>query len=379
MNEVQRNRILLRPVPVNDAVPWTQPVAVSGGTLALVTTAGLHHRGDAPFVKYDQSYRVINGDVVEDDLLQSQSSIGFDRSLRMRDINVVFPIDRLRELVDDQAIGALSSEFYSLAGAQEDSEQTAETIGGQLASALQAIGADLVLITPTCPVCTHTGSALARVLESRGLSTVVLALVRAVFVPFPFGAPCGPPGDRDQQLSVLRTALAPFAADQGPVLVDFEGEAGPGYTPGPVQASAVERASDRGPDTATETSAMRRYHEQWLHRQGNKTAVGVTGIPVVRFRGIIRFFEAFVQNNDADMRERPAGMSKADFMRYCSDDLKAMYLEGRMMMKPAETPDQAGRWLWGETALGKLLVDVKNQMEKSPDGSIRDAAFGIAR
>ena len=40
--------------------------------------------------------------------------------------------------------------------------------------------------------------------------------------------------------------------------------------------------------------------------------------------GIIRFFEAFAQNYDADMRERPAGMSKADFMRYCSDDLKAM-------------------------------------------------------
>ncbi len=266
MNEVQRNRILMRPVRVNDAVPWTPAVAVSGGTLALVTTAGLHHRGDAPFVKYDQSYRVINGDVVEADLLQSQSSIGFDRSLRMRDINVVFPIDRLRELVDDQAIGALSSQFYSLAGAQEDSEQTAETIGGQLASALQAIGADLVLITPTCPVCTHTGSALARVLESRGLSTVVLALVReyavkvrpprAVFVPFPFGAPCGPPGDRDQQLSVLRTALATFAADQGPVLVDFEGEAGPGYTPGPVQASAVERASERV--TAGRTRPLRR-------------------------------------------------------------------------------------------------------------------------
>jgi hypothetical protein len=82
---------------------------------------------------------------------------------------------------------------------------------------------------------------------------------------------------------------------------------------------------------------------------------------------------------DAGVRERPAEVSRADFLRYCSDDLKAMYLEGRIAMKPTETPDQALRWLWGETALGALLVEVKNHMEKSADDSIRDAAFGIAR
>lgn len=75
----------------------------------------------------------------------------------------------------------------------------------------------------------------------------------------------------------------------------------------------------------------------------------------------------------------PAVAVPADFMRYCSDDLKAMYLEGRIAMKPAESPDQALRWLWGETALGALLADVKDQMQKSPEHSIRDAAFGIAR
>jgi hypothetical protein len=48
-------------------------------------------------------------------------------------------------------------------------------------------------------------------------------------------------------------------------------------------------------------------------------------------------------------------------------------------MKPAETPDQALRWLWGETALGALLVEVKEHMGQSPDEDIRDAAFGIAR
>jgi hypothetical protein len=56
-----------------------------------------------------------------------------------------------------------------------------------------------------------------------------------------------------------------------------------------------------------------------------------------------------------------------------------MFLEGRMIMKPGETPEQANRWLWGETALGRLLVDVKDQMERSEDENMRAAGYGIAR
>ncbi len=388
MNDVQRNRILMRPVRINNDVPWTAPRApVSESTLALVTTSGLHHRDDDPFVKYDQSYRVIDAGVSEGDLLQSQSSIGFDRGLRMRDINVVFPVDRLRELVADGTVGALAPRFYSLVGAQEDSERTAETIGRLIGPLLLEQGAELVLITPTCPVCTHTSGALARVLEQQGLATAAFSLVReytekvrpprAVFVPFPFGAPCGLPGEREQQLSVVRTALATFDAPQGPVLVDFQGEGSAGYGSGPVQASAVRDRSGPDVDAATETSMMRRYYEQWV-QEHDKTAVGLTRIPVVRFRGIVRFLESFLQG-DADMRERPADIPLADFIRYCSDDLKALYLEGRMMMNPGEGPDDAARWLWGETALGALLVRVRDRMEASDDEEIRDAAFGIAR
>ena len=388
--EVQRNKLLMRPVPINDEVPWTPPPrSVAHSRLALVTTAGLHHRRDAPFLKYDQTHRVIDGDVVESDLLQSQSSIGFDRGLRMRDINVVFPIDRLRELAADGTIGGLTDEFYSLTGAQAHSERTAETIGARLGPQLKEHDADLVLITPTCPFCTHTASALARVLETYGLCTVLLALVRefvekvrpprAVFVPFPFGAPVGMPGDREQQLTVLRTALNTFDAPSGPVLVDFEAELPPGSAAAPTVASAIERGQPSAVDAATETSMMRHYYERWLAEHGNKTAVGLSGIPAVRFRGVIRSFEAFVDNPDGDIWKRPESVSRPEFIRYCADDLKAMYLEGRIMMKPGETPEQANRWLWGETALGRLLVDVKDRMERSGDEGMRNAGYGIAR
>jgi D-proline reductase (dithiol) PrdB len=386
---VQRTRIQMRPVPINTDTPWTAPAKpVSESRLAVVTTAGLHLRTDRQFAKYDQTLRVIPSDVAEGDLLQSQSSIGFDRSLRMRDINVVLPIDRLRELVEHGEIGSLAANFYSLVGAQENSEATAEHIGGELVQRLKDDGTELVLITPACPVCTHTGAAVQRVLEAAGLSTVSLSLVRmysekvrpprALFVPFPFGAPCGMPGDASQQTEVLRAALSLFAETSGPILRDFEGGDLEASELSPVQASAVQRGAEPEMDAATETSMMRRYYEQWLERE-HKTAVGLTGIPVGRFRGIIRFFESFLTDDAADIPQRPGDIPRPEFMRYCADDLKAMYLEGRMVMKPGERPDEAARWLWGETALGKLLVDVRDRMESSADDAIRDAAFGIAR
>lgn len=147
---VQRKSILTRPVEIYDDTPFTRPSRpLSQSRLALVTTAGLHLREDHPFVRNDPGYRVIPSDVEESALLQSTSSIGFDRGLRMRDINVVFPIHRLRELVADGTLGGLTPDFYSLAGAQKDPGRVAAETGPGLAQRLRDEGTDVVLITPT--------------------------------------------------------------------------------------------------------------------------------------------------------------------------------------------------------------------------------------
>lgn len=385
---VQRNKLLMRPVQLNDATPWT-PLAkpLSEATLAVVTTAGLHLRSDRPFIRYDRTFRVIPSDAAEADILQSQSSIGFDRSLRMRDLNVVFPLDRLRELRDQQFIGSLADDFFSMVGAQDNSEGAAENVGTALAPRLKEQGVDVVLITPTCPFCTHTGGALQRVLEAAGLTTVSISLVReftekikpprALFVPFPFGAPCGPPGDKSTQTDVVKSALSLTDAAEGPVLADFGGSGEVGLSPAPLQASDVGRRAATDMDAAMETSMMRRYYEQWLEHE-NKTAVGLTGVPPTRFRGLVRFLQSLL-SGDADMRERPSSTPLSDWIRYCADDLKAMYLEGRMVMKPGESDDDTARWFWGETALGALLQDVSRQLAQSPDESLQQAAYGVAR
>jgi D-proline reductase (dithiol) PrdB len=389
LSDVVRNRILMRPVPINDDVPWVTPPPVSRSRLALVTTGGLHRRDDIPFAKYDQTFRTIPSTVDEGELLQSQSSVGFDRTLRVRDLNVVFPLDRLRDLVEEGALGSLAARSYSLVGAQEDSETTAEVISKGLIPLLSADSVDLVLITPSCPVCTHTGAALARCLETAEVPTVALSLVReysekarpprTLYVPYPFGAPCGLPGEADAQRAVLRHALSLFAEASGPVLADHldeQFEANEAAELSPVQASAVaERSTDR--EVATEVSAMRRYHEKWVERE-HKTGVGLTGVPTTRFRGLVRFLEALVEGR-VDERVVPARTPVPEFVRYAADDLKAMYLEGRLVMKPGESAGDAARWLWGETALGALLVRLRDALDASPDPALRDAAFGVAR
>jgi D-proline reductase (dithiol) PrdB len=128
-------------------VPLTTPL--SEAKLAMVTTAGLHLRGDKPFDSGDQTYRVIPSSAAAADIVQSHTSIGFDRTAFMRDINISFPVDRLRELVTQGAVGSLSENFYSFMGANRNPKRIVEETGPEVARLLVAEGVDAVFLTPT--------------------------------------------------------------------------------------------------------------------------------------------------------------------------------------------------------------------------------------
>lgn len=230
---------------------------------------------------------------------------------------------------------------------------------------------------------------LARTFEARGLVTLSISLVRrhtemlrpprALYVPFPFGMPLGHPEDPAQQRRVLE-ALFALLERPVPVLVDLTGEANDDEPASPVQASTVgaRPGSDQTPDLATEVSRLRHYQQRWLSRTG-RTAVGLTGVPVERFRGLVRFLEAVARGERPDPRERPAEVSWAYFVRYTADDLKALYVEARFVMRPDDTHDDIARWLWGSTALGPVLVRVGEQLRASGDATEKAVAFGISR
>jgi D-proline reductase (dithiol) PrdB len=144
-----RANLLNLPVPVNETAPWTRPRApLAACRVAIVTTAGLHRRGDRPFTPADPSYREIPAATATADIVQSHTSIGFDRVPVMRDVNVSFPIDRLRELVARGVLGGLATS-YSFMGAQRDAGRIATETAPDCARRLREQGADVALITPT--------------------------------------------------------------------------------------------------------------------------------------------------------------------------------------------------------------------------------------
>ncbi|HEX4359633.1 MAG TPA: glycine/sarcosine/betaine reductase selenoprotein B family protein [Pseudonocardia sp.] len=138
-----------QPVAEYDSTPDAGPVRLADARVALVTTAGLHLRTDRPFVREDPGYRVIPADTAGADIVQSHSSIGFDRTAMQRDLNVVFPLDRLRELVAEGVLGGPAPRFLSFMGAQPDPEAVLAESAGRAAEQLLADRVDVVLLTPT--------------------------------------------------------------------------------------------------------------------------------------------------------------------------------------------------------------------------------------
>src|SRR5262244_2030854 len=94
------------------AIPWTplrKPLVDC--TVALISTGGVHLRSDRPFnLNGDPTFRVIPKGAVSSDLAISHQA--YDRTDALKDINLVFPLERLRELESERVIGRLSEEHY---------------------------------------------------------------------------------------------------------------------------------------------------------------------------------------------------------------------------------------------------------------------------
>ena len=231
---------------------------------------------------------------------------------------------------------------------------------------------------------------LARVLEAQGIATTSISLVRehtekikpprALFVPFPFGHALGRPDDAALQHRVLAAALDLFDAPTGPVLRDFPDDAEPGVEPpAPRQASTIAPSANVPADVGAEVGLMRARHEHWLGKSGGRTAFGLSRVPAARFDDVARFLERFAQGGDADMSERPAEVGLPAFIRWCADDLKALYFEGYLATTADAGGEEIATWFWGETAAGQVLRRVRDRLDASDDPKWKAAAFGVAR
>ena len=134
--------------------PWTPlEKALSACKLAIVTSSGLIRRSDKPFdlgrAEGDPGFRTIPTNSSPAQLTFSHVSTNWDRTGFAMDVNVVFPIDRLHELVQECEIGAVADEHYSFMGAIFNSDPLVADTAPEVGRRLQAAGVDIVLLVPT--------------------------------------------------------------------------------------------------------------------------------------------------------------------------------------------------------------------------------------
>ncbi len=143
---------LLVPTVETDT-PWTSFTGpLSETRVALVSTGGFYLPPDPPFdvdaPLGDATFRVIPSDVALSDLRIAHSHYGHQRA--ERDRNVVFPLDRLRELADDGVIGGIGPRAYSFGFTVHTNELIDPATGSahELARLLAEDGVHAVLFSP---------------------------------------------------------------------------------------------------------------------------------------------------------------------------------------------------------------------------------------
>ncbi len=129
------------------AIPYTPfDRELKNTTIALVSTAGVHLRSQMPFdTDGDGSYRIIPAATNVADLAVSHTH--YDHSEADRDVNCVFPIERLREMAADGTIKGVNADFFGMMGYTLKLKQVMDETAPEIARKVERSQTDLVLLT----------------------------------------------------------------------------------------------------------------------------------------------------------------------------------------------------------------------------------------
>ena len=195
-------------------------------TFALITTAGVQLRDQEPFdVEGDNSWRLIPGEVQTNQLMAIHEH--YDHRDADADINVVFPIDRLRELANEGIIKGVSDKHLGFMGYTQQLRDLYERAAPEMAKIISRSKADGVILTAGCPLCHRVVCAIAREVEMTGIPTVLITVApeqskqsgppRAIApVHFKLGNSLGGPHQSGLQRKVLLDALRRWETREEP-------------------------------------------------------------------------------------------------------------------------------------------------------------------
>lgn len=134
-------------VPITPPPVWA-PVtkALKDMTVAIATAAGVHRKDQERFnLAGDFTWRKIPNDTPTSELMVSHG--GYDNSDVNKDINCMFPIDRLRELAEQGFIKACAPYHAGFMGGGGNQEKFKHETGPAIAKMFKEEGVDAVILT----------------------------------------------------------------------------------------------------------------------------------------------------------------------------------------------------------------------------------------
>ncbi len=134
-------------VPITPNAVWADVTKeLKDMKVALATAAGVHLKSEERFnFAGDTTYRVIPGSAKSSDLMVSHG--GYDNADANKDINCMFPIDRMKELVKNKVIKEFSEVNFGFMGGGGDQTAFTEETGPEIAKKLKDANVDAVLLT----------------------------------------------------------------------------------------------------------------------------------------------------------------------------------------------------------------------------------------
>jgi len=213
--EVTGRKFENRPVfdPLN-LTPLRKPVAEC--TIGLFASCGAQLPDDPPLGETeDISFRLIPRDTQMSRLVVAHKTKV--RKWAVEDLNVAFPLERMRELESEGVFKRLAHTAVSMVGSIQRFTELVEQTVPSIKQIYDSQGVDLVFLFPFCPACHRATTVIARALEARGLPTLSMSVLleaaeeakppRTCFLDFPLGCPAGRPHEAEQQREILRSAL----------------------------------------------------------------------------------------------------------------------------------------------------------------------------
>ena len=213
-----------------------------------------------------------------------------------------------------------------------------------------------------------------------GIATVQISLIwpvtekirppRALWVPFPFGRPLGPPNRPDVQLDVLRQTLGLVNQLTAPALVDYPDDVEDDFAleevwSCPVSFPNVEPTNELESLIAqlrTEAQLLMPWFDEGLRARG-RTTVGTSGKDADSIPEMLGIMAAFALDAGMTVSEGYAH-PMPQLLRYISADVRAFYTEAAISKPGAgfPSPEELEEWFFLQTVAGDVFYQVRDRL-----------------